>query len=480
MEPRFFAFPARATFAGAAFGAALLAAGPARADIVAKPQPNTVTQTANYPGEAFAFLNTNAAGGGLVGQVGPSVFANTHAGLAGIYNAAGTTIGSGVFGLSTTGYGVYGRSASRYAAIFGAAVYNAVVGESSGGIGVLGQTSAPNNVQYAKIFPFDSQTYAGRAGIFGNDASAPAVDSQHVNENAGVVGISKAGLAGVVGVLAGASPYGSTAGVLGTNFAANEEGVFGYDDSSSANSSGLFGSSLYGTGTTTFSSAGEGLNVYSGANVALEADNATLNSVPALLVQGANESSSVPVVIVRNNYGGSGPANDIFSIGSDGTVIASGSITGSSSPLAVTRGAGGARYVAYGARTSSPTIEDVGFGTLENGYAAVRLDPAFASTVDPRAPYAVFLSPEGDNNGLYVTAKTAGSFVVREARGGRSTLPFSYRIVARPLDMPLARRLPDARTALVRPVFDDTKVRAMDLERKAARARFARTFGQTN
>ncbi|HEY7980612.1 MAG TPA: hypothetical protein VID19_03945, partial [Candidatus Eremiobacteraceae bacterium] len=45
-----------------------------------------------------------------------------------------------------------------------------------------------------------------------------------------------------------------------------------------------------------------------------------------------------------------------------------------------------------------------------------------------------FVTPDGDNNGLYVTGKSAHGFIVREARGGRSTLAFDYRIVAKPID----------------------------------------------
>ena len=39
-----------------------------------------------------------------------------------------------------------------------------------------------------------------------------------------------------------------------------------------------------------------------------------------------------------------------------------------------------------------------------------------------------------DTRGLYVSLKTPSGFEVREAQGGRSSLPFDYRIVARPLD----------------------------------------------
>lgn len=454
-------------------GALPLAAGAQSA--AAGRQPRTVTQTGNTTGEAFAFQNTNPAGGGLLGEVGPTLYPSTRAGISGVYEPGTSTIGYGVFGYSSTSYGIYGKTtAPGYSGVFGVSVSVGVIGLSTGSSGVVGETSVPDNVNYASLFPFDSSNYAGKAGVYGKDLSPPAISRSYVNENAGVVGTSEYGLAGVLGVLTNASPYGSVAGVLGTNFGPDDAGVFGRDSSTSAGASGLFGSSTDGTGTTTFSNGGEGLNVYSGSAVAVEADNATLNRAPPLLVQSDVADASYPVVIVDNNFD-ENPRNDIFSIGGTGNVVAAGTITASSSPLEVTNGANG-RYVAYGSRTSSPTIEDVGFGTLTNGYANVRLEPTFASTIDPHAPYAVFISPEGDNNGLYVTAKTASSFAVREVHGGHSTLPFSYRIVARPLDMAQAQRLPDARTAVVKPIFDDSKERALNQVRKAQRERFTREF----
>jgi hypothetical protein len=45
----------------------------------------------------------------------------------------------------------------------------------------------------------------------------------------------------------------------------------------------------------------------------------------------------------------------------------------------------------------------------------------------------VFLTPDGNSHGLYVTQKTPAGFVVRENDNGRSTLDFEYRIVAAPL-----------------------------------------------
>lgn len=54
----------------------------------------------------------------------------------------------------------------------------------------------------------------------------------------------------------------------------------------------------------------------------------------------------------------------------------------------------------------------------------------------------VQITPEGMTHGvLCVTQRTAGGFVVQENMGGRSTVPFSYRIVAKPYGS-TAPRLP--------------------------------------
>jgi hypothetical protein len=45
--------------------------------------------------------------------------------------------------------------------------------------------------------------------------------------------------------------------------------------------------------------------------------------------------------------------------------------------------------------------------------------------------YHVFITPNGDSKSLYVIAKTATTFEVRESGGGTSSLTFDYRIVAK-------------------------------------------------
>jgi len=109
------------------------------------------------------------------------------------------------------------------------------------------------------------------------------------------------------------------------------------------------------------------------------------------------------------------------------------------------RGASGTATIAYGDRMTAPAIEDVAEAQLSNGRSFLRIDPTLADAIDRRDAYHVFLTPEGDNNGLFVTQKSSTSFVVRESRGGHSTLAFEYRIVAKRFDIS-ARSSPRRRT----------------------------------
>lgn len=76
-------------------------------------------------------------------------------------------------------------------------------------------------------------------------------------------------------------------------------------------------------------------------------------------------------------------------------------------------------------------FEDFGRAEVTEGQARVALDDEFAALVRTD-DYHVFLTPEGPSNGLYVSGRADREFEVREQGDGRSSLPFSYRVVARP------------------------------------------------
>jgi hypothetical protein len=76
-------------------------------------------------------------------------------------------------------------------------------------------------------------------------------------------------------------------------------------------------------------------------------------------------------------------------------------------------------------------FEDVGWAALSAGHSRVNLDAIFAETVDTHSKYAVFLTPLGDCNGLYVSALDRTGFEVRELQGGTSGVEFQYRVIAK-------------------------------------------------
>jgi hypothetical protein len=132
-----------------------------------------------------------------------------------------------------------------------------------------------------------------------------------------------------------------------------------------------------------------------------------------------------------NGYGvyGENPNGTGYGIVSNGNALVTGEIyTGG----ACHSGCIGVHHQAsFSARSSQPTIDDVGEGALRGGSAHVPLAPDFANVIDSSKPYVVLLTPEGDA-ALYVANRTANGFDVRQVGGGRSTVAFAYRIVAKP------------------------------------------------
>jgi hypothetical protein len=126
-------------------------------------------------------------------------------------------------------------------------------------------------------------------------------------------------------------------------------------------------------------------------------------------------------------------ASEHFNVDNTGDVYADRVVTDKGSYVRTT-GFSGTKRMSYSARTTTPVMEDFGEAQLVDGRGYVKLDPALADVIDRRHAYFVFITPEGDSNGLYVTQKSPAGFVVREQRAGRSTLAFQYRILAKPVD----------------------------------------------
>jgi hypothetical protein len=107
-------------------------------------------------------------------------------------------------------------------------------------------------------------------------------------------------------------------------------------------------------------------------------------------------------------------------------------VTGGAKSAAV-RSNGSLKRV-YSMESPESWFEDFGSGQLSGGQATVSLEPGFAGIVHTDA-YRVFLTPDSDCKGLFVTGRSSGSFTVRELQGGTSNVGFDYRVVAKRADI---------------------------------------------
>jgi hypothetical protein len=285
----------------------------------------------------------------------------------------------------------------------------------------------------------------------------PGVEGESLDQTgsdaAGAFGLTAAtgGAAPAYGVLA----YGSLVGAYGaTTGAGNGKtyatptsfGIEGIDGGGSAKDDynvGIFGRSTHGTAIAGFANVasdkagalgllpigvigdGEpeaGATGYSTA-IGVLADSA---SRPLVAV---NSKTLETIDLADSNYL---IANQDFYVDNSGNATAH-SLTTSTGTYIRTAGASGTARMSYSAQTTAPVMEDFGEAQLVNGRGYVKLDPALSDVIDNRNAYHVFLTPEGDSKGLYVTQKSPVGFVVRESSGGRSTVAFEYRILAKPL-----------------------------------------------
>jgi len=192
---------------------------------------------------------------------------------------------------------------------------------------------------------------------------------------------------------------------------ASSDGVY-----SSGSYAGLFGQ---GTGTTGTGVIGQGYN--GGHFVGSTGDGVSGGSTSGNGVYGGG---------VTGVYG-SGTSIGVNGIGPSYGVLAQGNLgaTGTKSAVVVLPDD---RVVSlYAIESPENWFEDFGSGTLQDGAVTIALDATFAQTVSPETGYHVFLTPNGECEGLYVSQKTAKSFEVHELRSGKSSVAFDYRIVAR-------------------------------------------------
>jgi hypothetical protein len=355
-------------------------------------------------------------------------------------------------------FGIYGTSASAATTndVCNVPTTCALFDDTSSGQGVRAEANTGYGIYSTSLTGTGFFSSTG-SGVYLN----PGIDGESTNES----GQDAAALFGFQGNSAGTPPaygalsYGSVYGLYG--FASNAGsaaaspgyGVFGQDNRSGSGADynvGVAGSSSFGTGVLGTANASPTINLIGELPIGIYAVSAPApggtQSVsleaegPSYVLEARNTAAHTFFDAVTNANliaasGGSGS----FSVTNTGNASVSGTLTTSKGVYEKSRGASGTIMTSYGQRSTVPTLEDMGEAQLVNGRAAIAIDAKLTDAIDHRTNYLVFLTPQGENKGLYVTQKNANGFLVREQDGGRSTLAFDYRIVAKPFDQDGAR-----------------------------------------
>jgi hypothetical protein len=345
------------------------------------------------------------------------------------------------------------------------------------GPGIRGISVGGNGLAGTTKFISTSATNA-REGLIGNDISSSG------SFNSGVKGMSVRGNgvlgqstnnSGVEGVSTNADGVRalSTNGPAFDGFSNNSyglnastasasggvAGVRGVDESTGKLNAGVAGSSTNGIGVSAVSSNYVGANVIGGDGGSLPALSIIGNGFGDF-IDACSSGTANPCDRIHARFSLLGAGGiEVFGIASTADITADGNvdITGQylkngscvTGCAVATATSPGRAVVSYVATQSQPSMDDFGEATLQNGSAYVRLDPAFANVIEEHANYLVFITPEGDSHGLYVTQKSARGFAVHENMGGQSSVAFSYRIVAKPLSSH-EQRLPMVATPKLR------------------------------
>ena len=366
------------------------------------PPQNDYSNNAGVLGSSLQFTGvagiTDALQPGVYGQCGAAGGVPLHL-QAGVLGASQRF--TGVLGRSDENVGVNGQSITDYG-VWGTSIRNTgVVGQTGGGFGPRftdpnnlgggGDRSTPVGVLGTTRESFGVVGTSFKAsGLLGQSGPAPAFDSKSnytggvigtARDAAGIVGVSQNG-SGVVGRLGAAgpdvrAPFTGPAAVFGT--ADRRPGVIG----SSVDMPGVMGASTNQVGIF-----GQSAKSYAG----------------------------------------------FF----DGDVFVVKTIT-ASVKNAVVPFPDGSQRLLHCMESPEHWFEDFGSAKLKRGRVMIELDKDFAKVVK-LAGYHVFLTPEGDCQGLYVRSKRGKVFEVRETQGGTSNVKFSYCIVGKRKDIKAHQR----------------------------------------
>jgi hypothetical protein len=333
---------------------------------------------------------------------------------------SGTALQVSQGGASGTG-AILGVSKSN--ASGGYAILGTALGTSGAVFGTEGSTQSPIGAGVVGVGGTESVTgdnFGSSAGVWGDAGTTAKSAVVATADNAfGLLAynnsLRETVLAANQTTLTGSVGNGGYAfGVIGSTQSPNGVGVAGQTLPVSGSYQDVHGSTAIGVSGDTGILGGIGVLATEDTGYALWAQNDSSYTTSIFL----NDNTSTSVALYAGNL------VNHCTIDNAGDLVCTGSMSGA------VQSQGDHTVRLYAVQSPENWFEDFGSGKLSNGSATVSLDFGFSQTVNTSVDYHVFITPNGESEGLYVVNKTAGGFEVREQHSGHSNIGFDYRIVA--------------------------------------------------
>lgn len=357
-------------------------------------------------------------------------------GTAGEYaiNGYSSTNGIGIYGENTgAGYGIYGYAPSNIGVI-GIGV-NGVQGQSSNATG-FGTRAANTNATGTGLLA------TGTNSIGSFLTSGTGIASTGAN-GLFALGRNTTGT-GIIGTGNNSTTIVTSANGGGIAGSGTRNGIFGYageggvSTANRGNAGGIFILDADNNPTTiTGNNGNRATAILAGFdNVQPLSTDTSRNSYFGGYFSGGSQSSGSPTYAYvgmryRTNTNGDGViTTGTSSPGQDYKIIGTGLVS------TLINDSQGTPRILFAPESPEIVFQDYGIGKLVNGQTRIELDPILKRSlqIDENNPLKVYVTLEGECNGVFVTNKTADGFTVKELQGGTSNVSFSWQIVANRAD----------------------------------------------
>ena len=322
-------------------------------------------------------------------------------------------------------------SATNLLTVQAATNESAVNGFSSGtGIGVFGENTSSGTAIFGSNTSTGSAIFGNNSG--GGDALVGQTTSSGVSNGLFAVNLDVAGTAILGGN--GSTTYAIPANGSGVAASSGSLGLFAYAGNGSRDNTNLGNAAAefdldadFDPTTTNGNNANRAFAKIAGFdNVSPDGSLSAADSYYGGYFSGGRQTGNQTFAYVGMRYSTTNNGNN----GTDYKIIGTGTVS------TLIPDNQNMPRIMFAPEAPEIVFQDYGIGQLVNGEVRIMLDPILKRSlyVDDTHPLKVYVTLEGDCNGIYVTNKSIDGFTVKELKGGTSNVSFSWQIVANRAD----------------------------------------------